>query len=161
MHIAGVEHGKLKHVPSTGDLLSAHVAVPPSIAAEARRAASDLGTALQVGPGVRPLHAPSQELCPGDPQGPRGPDRRHCIRWLRHLPGAAASWGRCQRVVDTLKSLCRSTRHPAARARIAAIAGWAHPLSLLVLLAKQGIMAYSSRVSVLCLQCCTHMELTS
>jgi hypothetical protein len=50
---AGVEHGKLKHVPSTGDLLSAHVAVPPSIAAEARRAASDLSTALQVGPGLR------------------------------------------------------------------------------------------------------------
>jgi hypothetical protein len=41
-----VEHGKLKHVPSTSDLLS--VAMPPSIAAEARRAASDLSTALQV-----------------------------------------------------------------------------------------------------------------
>lgn len=66
MRVAGVEHGKLKHVPSTGDLLSTHVAVPPSIAAEARRAASDLGTALQVGPGVRPLHVRSQELCCGE-----------------------------------------------------------------------------------------------
>ena len=54
---AGVEAGKLKHVPSTGDLLSAHVAVPPSIAAEARRAASDLGTALQVGPSIPCIHA--------------------------------------------------------------------------------------------------------
>lgn len=43
---AGIEHGKLKHVPSTSDLLGA--ALPPSIAAEARRAASDLGAKLQV-----------------------------------------------------------------------------------------------------------------
>ena len=62
----GVEHGKLKHVPSTGDLLSAHVAVPPSIAAEARRAASDLGTALQVGAYILPLHIRSLELCRGE-----------------------------------------------------------------------------------------------
>jgi hypothetical protein len=51
-HTAGVEHGKLKHVPSTSDLLG--VAMPPSIAAEARRAASDLSTALQVGPAAIP-----------------------------------------------------------------------------------------------------------
>ena len=67
-HAAGVEHGKLKHVPSTSDLLSAHVAVPPGIAAEARRAASDLGTALQVasapGPSMHALApAPSMHAC--------------------------------------------------------------------------------------------------
>lgn len=49
--VAGVEQGKLKHVPSTSDLLGA--AMPQAIAAEARRAASDLGTALQVSTRVR------------------------------------------------------------------------------------------------------------